>query len=251
MLSQNVERLLEQRYYKPGENWERLVNRVVDFVCKGEDYDYKLLAKNLVYNRVFIPNSPCLVNAGTRASGCFACFVVGPTEDTLESGFNTLRDIAFIAKKGGGCGFTGSVMRPANSPVAGSSHGYSYGPNRYAEMVSYAMDMMTQSGFRKMALMYTLDANHPDIEDFIYLKQTANESALYNFNQSVMADNEWMNRALQGNSKEARLFEKIINHAWNNGEPGLLFFDTINNNSPYKYSHQRINCTNPCLIVLD
>lgn len=246
MISQNVENLLAQRYYKPGENWDKLTDRVVNFVCSGEEYDYKLLAKNLVYNRVFIPNSPCLVNANTKSNGLFACFVVGPTEDTLEDGFNTLRDIAFIAKRGGGCGFTDSVMRPANSPVAGSAHGYSYGPNRFAELVSYAMDMMTQSGFRKMALMYTLDCEHPDIEQFIYLKQTLNEASLYNFNQSVMISDEWMRKALQSNTNEARLFEKIVKHAWSNGEPGNLFSDTINTDTPYKYSNQLITATNPC-----
>jgi ribonucleoside-diphosphate reductase alpha chain len=246
MLSQNVENLLQQRYYKPGENWEKLVNRVVEHVCAGELYDYKLLAKKLIYNRIFIPNSPCLVNSATKSNGLFACFVVGPTEDTLESGFNTLRDIAFIAKRGGGCGFTGSIMRPANSPVAGSAHGYSYGPNRFAELVSYAMDMMTQSGFRKMALMYTLDCEHPDIEDFINLKQTLNESSLYNFNQSVMMSDEWIRRALIGNTNETRLFAKIVEHAWNNGEPGCLFSDTMNRDTPYKYSNQKIYATNPC-----
>ena len=245
-LSPNVERLLEQRYYKPGETWETLVNRVVNHVCQGEAYDYKLQAKQLMFERVFIPNSPCLVNANTRSNGLFACFVVGPTEDTLEDGFNTLRDIAFIAKRGGGVGFTGSIMRPANSPVAGSAHGYSYGPNRYAEGVSFLMDMMTQSGFRKMALMYTLDVNHADIEDFLFLKQTLDETALYNFNQSVMADDVFMNKALQGNTREARLLEIMAKHALSKAEPGMLFSDTINDLAPYKYSHQKIYGTNPC-----
>lgn len=175
------------------------------------------------------------------------CFVMGPTEDTLENGFGTLSEIASIAKAGGGCGFTGSIMRPKNSPVAGSAHGYSYGPNRYAEMVSYAMDMMTQSGFRKMALMYTLDVNHKDIEEFISLKQTANESALYNFNQSVFMDDNFMRRAINNpRGPEYKLLEKIALHAWSNGEPGILFGDTINTNTPYKYTGQKILATNPC-----
>lgn len=176
------------------------------------------------------------------------CFVMGPTEDTLEDGFGTLSDIAKIAKSGGGCGFTGSIMRPKNSPVAGSAHGYSYGPNRFAEMISFAMDMMTQSGFRKMALMYTLDVNHKDIDEFISIKQTANEAALYNFNQSVFMDDAYINRAINNPSgSEARLLEKIALHAWQNGEPGILFGDTINNNTPYKYTGQKIYATNPSL----
>ena len=224
MLSPNVERILKQRYYKPGENWDMLVERVVQGVCKNESTQYKDKTRYFIGERIFLPNSPCLVNAGTKSNGLFACFVMGPTEDTLESGFTTLTDIAYIAKAGGGCGFTGSIMRPKNSPVAGSAHGYSYGPNRYAEMISFAMDMMTQSGFRKMALMYTLDINHKDIEEFISLKQTANEAALYNFNQSAFVDDAFMNRAINNpNGPENRLLQKIALHAWQNGEPKLYW----------------------------
>lgn len=238
----NAEKLLKQRYYKPRETWEGLVKRNVDTITdKNHDIYYELIG-----NRVFLPNSPSLVNAGTKTGGLFACFTVGPTEDTLEATFNALTDIAMVAKKGGGCGFTGSHLRPKNSPVAGSAHGYAYGPNGMAEMISFAMDKITQAGFRKMALMYTLSAEHPDIEEFINLKQTTNEKACANFNQSVFATNSWLNRALsRPGSYEDYLFNKIASHAWNNGEPGLLFEDTIND-CPYKATGQYIDTTNPC-----
>lgn len=242
MLSKNAEQLLQQRYYKNGEDWKGLVKRNVDYITdKNHDKYYQLIG-----DRVFLPNSPSLVNAGTKTGGLFACFTVGPNEDTLEGGFNALTDIAMIAKKGGGCGFTGSFLRPKNSPVSGSAHGYAYGPNRFAKMVSYAMDAITQSGFRKMALMYTLSAEHPDIEEFIHLKQTTNEAECYNFNQSVFVKDDWMNRALSHvGSKEDHLLNLIAKHIWNNGEPGLLFEDKIND-SPYKETGQYIYTTNPC-----
>ena len=247
MLSPNAEKLLEQRYYKEGENWKKLVERNVGNIMVG-DYSAKLKdVYELMYSRVFLPNSPSLVNAGTNTSGLFACFTVGPEEDTLENSFDSLTDIALVAKKGGGCGFSGSVLRPKDSPVAGSAHGYAYGPNRFAKLVSFAMDAITQSGFRKMALMYTLDCEHPDIEEFIFLKQTEDDTDLYNFNQSVMASDVWMNKALstQG-GKEEKLFHTLAEHACNNGEPAFLFKDTINRFTPYKYSGQNIITTNPC-----
>lgn len=242
MLSVNADNLLNQRYYKPNETWETLVKRNVDAIA---DKDHATFYE-LIGNRVFVPNSPSLVNAGTKTGGLFACFTVGPNEDTLEATFEALRDIAMVAKKGGGCGFTGSFLRPKDSPVAGSAHGYAYGPNGMAEMISFAMDKITQAGFRKMALMYTLSAEHPDIEEFINLKQGTNELACYNFNQSVFAKDNWLNRALSHpGSKEDQLLNKIALHAWQNGEPGLLFEDSINN-APYKYTGQYINTTNPC-----
>ena len=220
MLSINAERLLSQRYYLPNETWEGLCRRVIDDNCRNESTEYKTKMYEYIYNTIFLPNSPALVNSGRISNGKFACFVAGPTEDNLENQLDTLKDIAQIEKKGGGCGFTGTLIRPKNKPVAGSAHGYSYGPNAYAGAVSNYMDMMTQAGFRKMALMYTLDCEHEDIEDFINLKQNRSESDLYNFNQSVMASDLFMKKAESDkNNKERQLLNKIALNAWNNGEP--------------------------------
>lgn len=244
-LSMAAQKLLAQRYLKNGEAWEGLVHRNIDIIIK-DDPNFETEMFYLIKDRVFLPASPCLVNAGYN-NGLFPCFTVGPTEDTLENSFNSLTEIALVAKKGGGCGFTGSILRAKNSPVNGSVHGYAYGPNRFAEMVSYAMDAITQSGFRKMALMYTLSAEHPDIEEFIHLKQSDSEAACYNFNQSVMMKDSFIRKALINPvSKQGKLFDLICKHAWNNGEPGVLFETTINEDTPYKFSGQYIQTTNPC-----
>ena len=246
-LSFNAKQLLEQRYFLPNETWEQLVKRNVDNILVGDYYEqFKDEIEFIIRERIFLPNSPSLVNAGKKNQGLFACFVTTPEEDTLENGFEILKDIALVAKGGGGNGFSGSFLRPKNSPVAGSAHGYAYGPNRYAEMVSYAMDALTQSGFRKMALMYTLSAEHKDIEEFIHLKQSGDETACYNFNQSVMVTDKWMKKAINPDSVENRLLDRIARSAHKNGEPGLLFETTINEDSPYKYTNQYITATNPC-----
>lgn len=247
MLSTNAENLLKQRYYLPGETFEQLCNRIVSAYTKGESSQYQEYVFHAISNLEFLPNSPAIVNAG-KNRGSFACFVAGPTEDTLENHLDTLKSIAQVAKAGGGCGFTGTFIRPKNSPVNGSVHGYSYGPNAWAKNVSNYMDMMTQSGFRKMALMYTLNSEHADLEDFIQLKQSGNEKELYNFNQSIFATDNWLNNATtKPFSNEARLFNKLVENSWNNGEPGLLFDDTINSPElPYMLSGQRISATNPC-----
>lgn len=246
-LSPNALNLLKQRYFKSGEDWNALVDRVTNAVCNKAVGTKKEEIRKLIYDRVFLPNSPCLFNAGTKAGGYLACFTLGPSQDTLEDAFETIKDLALVAKRGGGCGFTGTILRPKNSLVAGSSHWKAFGPNAFSKVVSQAMDTLTQSGARKMALMYTLSSDHPDAEEFIYLKQTSNEADLYNFNQSLMASDSWMNRALTNvGGEEAHLFHKICEHSWRNGEPGLLFEDTINTNTPYKYSNQHIYTSNPC-----
>lgn len=240
-LEPDVERLLRQRYYHPGEGWPILVNRVINHVCQtDEDETFVNRAREALLNRVFLPNSPCLVNAATKTGGLFACFVVGPDRDELEHHCEVLGDIATVGKRGGGCGFTGTHIRAQGSPVAGSVHGSAYGPNKWAVRVSDYLDMITQGHFRKMALMYTMRSDHPDLEEFIHLKQNPNEKFCYNFNQSVMATDQWLRDGISGKHD---LLNTIAQNAWHNGEPGILFYDTINNQTPYI---EEINATNPC-----
>lgn len=248
-LSPDVVRLLDQRYLKPGEDWESMVSRVVSSVCSGEDVKHQMNVFDDIIDRIWLPNSPCLVNAGTTNGGLMACFVVGPTEDTLEAHVEALGDIATVGKRGGGCGFSGTFIRPEGSPVAGSAHGYAYGPNAWALRVSDYLDMITQGGFRKMALMYSLSSDHEDLDAFIDLKHTKDERFCYNFNQSIFASDAWMyNASTNGGGQESRQLAKLIHNAWGNGEPGLLFSDTINTETPYgkETCSCHIYTTNPC-----
>jgi ribonucleoside-diphosphate reductase alpha chain len=86
-----------------------------------------------------------------------------------------------------------------------------------------------------------------DLDEFIDLKHNNGEGKLYNFNQSVFASDSWMQEAIDNPfSEPARQLAKIANNAWKNGEPGLLFADTINNNTPYAECGCKIYTTNPC-----
>jgi ribonucleoside-diphosphate reductase alpha chain len=258
MISPEAQRLLEQRYLQRGENWEGLVTRVVNNVCRDEDDQYQLDVFNQIHNMIWLPNSPCLVGSGTKNGGLMACFVVGPEEDTIEDHSDTLGEIARVGKRGGGCGFSGSFVRPEDWHVAGSAHGKAYGPNKWAESVSSYLKMITQGNFREMALMYSLSTDNlwqeepdhkfrTDIDDFINLKQQVPEGKLYNFNQSLFASDDWMSAAVSDpDSLQGRQLAKLAYNAWNNGEPGLLFADTINNNTPYQECGCKIYTTNPC-----
>lgn len=258
MLSQNIEKLLTQRYYQPNETWEDLVLRVVNHVCQGESVGFKQRVQEQIESRVWLPNSPTLVNSGLKTGGLAACFCVSPQEDTLEAHFETLRDIAEIGKSGGGAGF-GVYEKPSHvyrdrefnvrrkdARVAGSAHGYAYGPNWYASLVSYALAGITQGGFRSMALMYSMTADHPDIWDFVHLKQ-GDDKKLTNFNQSIFASDAWMHEAIDDHTSEAhQVLRTLAENAWNNGEPGLLFQTRINEDTPYVSCGCTIQTVNPC-----
>lgn len=248
--------ILRKRYFHPGESsWDEVVNRVINYVVPTwEELDKELMRK-MILNRYFIPNSPCLVNSGKKDLGLLACFVVD-FPDTIEGIFKTKLDFALIAKKGGGCGTTLSKIRPEGSKVHGSSHGYAGGPLNFANTISLDMDVMTQAGFRSMAIMMTMSVYHPDIIKFITAK--SEEGKIANANISVIVDDAFMSKVekdekywteFNGEKYEElsarEIFNLIVEGAWRNGEPGIIFDERINN-SPYKYTGQKIYATNPC-----
>lgn len=257
--------ILTKRYFKNGEaTWEEVSNRVVNHVCKDETEETKQVMLEMISNRYFIPNSPCIVNSGVAGGGLSACFVVD-FKDTIEDIYKTKLDFALIARKGGGCGTTLSKLRPEGSKVGGSTHGYSAGPVNFFNTICHDMEIIAQGGFRAMAMMGVLSVYHPDVMKFINAKTV--EGKMSTTNISVMVDSAFMEgvrddkefttrfvyengRVDYGETYKCRdIFNAIVEGAWKNGEPGLLFSDTIND-SPYKYTGQTIMATNPCKNLL-
>jgi len=249
--------ILDKRYYGDGEyKWKHVADRVVNHICEDWADDKKIVMYNIIYNRYFIPNSPTLVNAGrNKHAGLSACFVL-PFEDTIEEIYKTKLDFALVARKGGGCGTTLSNIRPRGAIVNGSTHGFAGGGVAFANTISHDMNAITQSGFRSMAIMFTMSVRHPDIMEFITAK--SQEGKISNANISVVVDDDFM-RAVEKDEtyftefegeqwseyRAREVFDMIVEGAWQNGEPGLLFEDRIND-SPYQYAGVKIQATNPC-----
>ena len=292
-----AQQVCEKRYFqkdKDGniiEDWNQLVSRVVKHVCKDENDDFRKSIHDLIYETEFLPNSPCLVNAGTssKSKGLLACFVTKSPEDSWIGMLENIGNYGHIARQGGGCGVDFSNIRPEGDPVFGSTHAKACGPIEHMRMISEVMSSITQSGFRGMACMGCLSIDHPDVLKFIVCKQRDRalrtmlkedifnhyddlkssdlhehleivlDKFISNFNISVFATNEFMSRVennedydLVFNNKvyatvNAReVFDMIVQNAWQNGDPGMLFHDAINN-GPFKHSKQLIAATNPCV----
>jgi ribonucleoside-diphosphate reductase alpha chain len=236
-----------------------LFRRVSEYIASAERSDDKALWQDkffkIMMDRDFLPNSPTLTGAG-RDMCLSACFVL-PIEDSMESIFETVKNAALVHKEGGGTGFDFSHLRPKGSFVR-KTQGIASGPLSFLKVIDSATEAVKQGGTRRGANMGILRVDHPDIEEFIQMK--IDRKSVTNFNISVAITKEFMEalkshseyslhdpylNKISGKKSARRIFDMIVDSAWANGDPGLIFIDRINDLNPTREVGE-IRATNPC-----
>jgi len=265
-LSVNAAEVLKKRYLRrdelgvvvetPGEMFERVARHVsrAEGRFGGDVETSRLRFLKAMRDLDFLPNSPTLMNAGLPLGQLSACFVL-PVHDSLSGIFDALKYMALIHQSGGGTGFSFSRLRPKNDVVRATG-GVASGPVSFMRIFDTATDVIKQGGRRRGANMGVLHVNHPDILEFIEAKEKP--GFLENFNVSVAATDEFMQKARSGGEIElinprsgavagrlraAELMGLIANSAWKGGDPGIIFIDRINAAHPFP---AQIEATNPC-----
>ncbi|NLN49706.1 MAG: TSCPD domain-containing protein [Clostridiales bacterium] len=271
MISENGLKVLKKRYLAkdingdPIETPDEMFRRISTFIASAdkifepeknveivEDKFYEIMSQ-----LEFLPNSPTLMNAGRELGQLSACFVL-PVEDSMEGIFDAIKHAAIIHKSGGGTGFSFSRLRSKGSSV-NSTGGVASGPISFMKVFNSATEAVKQGGVRRGANMGILRVDHPDIIEFIQCKEKDKE--ITNFNISIGITEEFMEavekdeeyeliephtKKAVGKLKAKEVFELIIDMAWNNGEPGIIFLDRMNRDNIVPELGE-IESTNPCV----
>ena len=225
-LGLNARRVIAKRYSlkdaqgEPIEEWADIVRRVVGHVSQAEtdivkrDEFYQTM-EGIMLRREFVPNTPCLVNAGKPSGQLAACFVLD-VPDSIAGLMKTATDAAIIHQTGGGTGFTFEKLRPAGAMVR-STHGVASGPVSFMNIFNTTTDTVKQGGVRRGANMGIMRVDHPDVLRFIHAKN--DQHSLTNFNISVTVTDEffaavdkkeWYQLSFDGEAWNEPVFDPVL-----------------------------------------
>jgi len=209
----------------------------------------------------FIPGGRIMFGAGQeRRATLLNCYYMPIKEDSIEGIFEWCKEAARTYSFGGGVGTDISVLRPKGAPVNNSAV-FSTGAVSFMELLSTTTGTIGQAG-RRGALMITIKVDHPDIIDFLDIKNDEERSKVQYANISVKVTDEFMKAVEEDGDFELRfenekvrfkktvrareIWERLIESAWQSAEPGLIFWDAVKRYSPTEYNNMGVNGVNPC-----
>ena len=265
--NQALKNIWQDRYQKNNETIEENVKRVAGYIATN-DYEYESFCE-VMSNGEFFPAGRTMSNAGIGETLTLNnCFLHPIVEDSMESIFDAVKCGAVTHKAGGGIGYDFSQIRPNGTPT--SNQAIASGVVSFMDVFN-AQTATVMQGSRRGANMGVLSVYHPDIFEFIHAKEK-DTSKLNHFNLSVMVDDAFM-KAVENDEliylhypvydeqyhividkskwmqvkevKAVDLWNDIMQLAYNNGEPGVLFYDNMNKDNNTWYT-ETITHTNPC-----
>ncbi len=247
-LNQESEQILNRGYLLKGESVEGAIDRVATAASKRL-YRPELKEKfiELIENGWMSLSSPIWANMGTERGLPISCFNVH-VPDYIEGITHALGEVIMQTKIGGGTSGYFGELRGRGSAV--TDNGQSSGAVSFMKLFDTAMDTISQGGVRRGAFAAYLDIDHPDIEEFLQIKDIG--SPLQNLFYGVCVPDYWMQEMIDGDMEKRTIWAKVLESRQEKGLPYIFFSDNVNSNKPqvYKDKNMRINSSNLCSEIM-
>lgn len=254
--------IFKERYaFTESETFSEACRRVADQMARAETPDKQKMHSDkffeILSDNLFVPGGRIWYNSGRNNPQLLNCFVLNPEKDSREGWGRTASDMITTSMTGGGCGDDFSDVRPRGSNITGQK-GTAPGAVELMRLVDACAKPVKNGGQRRVALMFSLDLDHPDIEEFLNAKLTQGELTHANvsvrskrtkeFIKAVKVDAEW-ELVWKGKYKRTvrakELWDTIVRNAYNSAEPGFLNWELVENESNIWYIEPLVT-TNPC-----
>ncbi len=247
-LNSESEQILNRGYLLKGESVKGAIDRIATAASK-QLYRPELKEKfiEIIEKGWMSLSSPIWANMGAERGLPISCFNVH-VPDYIEGITHKLGEVIMQTKIGGGTSGYFGELRGRGTAV--TDNGQSSGAVSFMKLFDTAMDTISQGGVRRGAFAAYLDIDHPDIEEFLQIKDIG--SSLQNLFFGVCVPDYWMQEMINGDIEKRKLWAKVLESRQEKGMPYILFSDNVNQNKPqvYKDHNMRINASNLCSEIM-
>ena len=246
--NEESEQILNRGYLLKGET----VDRAIERICKAAAqrlYKPELVDafREMVERGWMSLSSPIWANMGTERGLPISCFNVH-VPDNIEGITHKLGEVIMQTKIGGGTSAYFGALRERGSAV--TDNGKSSGAVSFMRLFDTAMDTISQGGVRRGAFAAYLDIDHPDIEEFLGIKDIGHP--IQNLFFGVCVPDYWMQDMIDGDMAKRKIWAKVLESRQQKGLPYILFTDNVNKHKPevYKDRNYSINASNLCSEIM-
>ncbi|UUC45215.1 ribonucleoside-diphosphate reductase subunit alpha [Flavobacterium cerinum] len=242
------EQILNRGYLLKGETVEGAIDRICSAAARRLFRpELKESFQEMIERGWMSISSPVWANMGTERGLPISCFNVH-VPDHIEGITHKLGEVIMQTKIGGGTSGYFGELRERGSAV--TDNGKSSGSVSFMKLFDTAMDTISQGGVRRGAFAAYLDIDHPDIEEFLKIKNIGNP--IQNLFTGVCVPDYWMQEMIEGDTDKRHVWAKVLESRQQKGLPYIFFSDNVNKNKPqvYKDNNMRINASNLCSEIM-
>lgn len=237
-ISENAQRILLEMYLDNNDGTVNPENPEYIWLSSFADRFEGYMKKGF-----FSLSTPVWTNFGNKRGypvSCFGSYI----DDTMESILEKVAEVGTMSKLGGGTSAYFGDLRPRGAKI--SVGGESSGPIHFMELFDTVTNVVSQGSARRGSFAAYMPVEHSDIMEFLQIREQGH--TIQNMSIGVTITDSWMQKMIEGDKDNRKIWGQIIKKRFESGYPYLLFSDNVNNNSPqvYKDKGKKILASNLC-----